>query len=161
MLLQTTLAVHTHTLGADGEGTLTTECLLVHALRGLEKYAEAKALGRVTLEKQRRTVGRDHKKTIISSGNLAVPLSEQGKYAEAAAEIERELLVSMTRLLGAEHKSTLIAANNLAVSFSQCGQKVEAGQLLHETLALARRALGQTHRVTQAPHLRALDLGAR
>ena len=76
-------------------------------------------------------------------------------------EIEREVLVQKTRLLSAEHESTLAAAINLAFSLSQCGQKAEAEQLLRETLALARRALGPTHERTLhvVRSLRAVELG--
>ena len=63
--------------------------------------------------------------------------------------VEREVLVSRTRMLGAEHESTLISACNLATSLFRCGQKTECAQMLRETLAVSRRALGPTHEVTQ------------
>ena len=88
--------------------------------------------------------GRVHCGTPAAAGNLAISLSEQGKYAEAA-RIERELLVLRTRLLGADHESTLRMASNPTVSLAQCGQKAEAEQILRGTLAVARRVLGPTH----------------
>ena len=54
----------------------------------------------------------------------------------------------MTRLLGAECEHTLISSSNLAFSLAQCGQKTEAEQIFRDTLALSRRELGQTHKVT-------------
>ena len=65
-----------------------------------------------TLEKQRRVFGRYHHGTIVTSGNLAVSLSGQGKCAEVM-EIGREVLVQKARLLGAEHDETMIPASNL------------------------------------------------
>ena len=61
---------------------------LVNALSLRREYADAEALGRVTLEKQLRIFGRDHRETLVSSGNLALSLAEQGKHTEAL-EIER------------------------------------------------------------------------
>ena len=68
------------------------------------------------------------------------------------AEMEREVLVQKTSLLGAEHEDTLTSASNLAASLSQCGLKTEADQLLRDTLARTRRALGPAHEVSQALH---------
>ena len=50
----------------------------------LGEYAEAEALCRSALEKRRRNLVRDHRDTLVSSGNLVVSLSEQGKHTEAA-----------------------------------------------------------------------------
>ena len=135
----------------DDQNTLVTNGLLVTALHRLGTCAEAEALGRRSLEKLRRVLGREHHN----------PLSQQGKYAEAA-EIQREVLVTTTRLLGAEHKNTLHTARHLGVSLSQCGQKTEAKQLLRETLALSLRALGPTHQNMQGllQEFRALSLTA-
>ena len=97
----------------------------------------------------RRGLGRDCHDTLNTSANLAVALRGQGKYAEAV-EIEREVLVQMTRLLGAEHSRMLTSATNLAVSISHGGKKMEleSEQILRDTLALARRALGLAHMQT-------------
>ena len=103
---------------------------------------------RGTLEKLWRVLVPDHRETLITSGNLAVSLSEQGKYADAA-EIEREVLVQRARLLGAEHEGALISAFNLVGSLPRCGQNMECEQILRGTLALARRAIGPTHELAQ------------
>ena len=157
-VLRPTLAMRTRTFGPDDAGTLTTEIHLVCALNSLGEYAEAEALGRGALEKQRRILGRDHRDTLIASANVAASLSEQGKHAEAT-EMMRELLVSLTRLLGAEHERTLASATNLAVLLARCGQDAEARQLFLDTLALSRRALGPTRQLTRKlmEHVRLLD----
>ena len=74
----------------------------------------------------RRISGRDHERRLTATANLAVSLLEQGKHADAA-EIQREVLVSLTRLLGADHEKTLITATNMATSLLYCGQKAEGG----------------------------------
>ena len=92
--------------------------------------------------------GRDHHKTLTSSGDLVASLSQQCKHAEAT-ELGCEVLASTTHLLGADHETTLILATNLAVSLLHCGQqKTEAEQLPRETLAMCRRVLGPTHKHT-------------
>ena len=57
MLLRTTLAVQTSTVGPDERDTLATKGHLISALGRLGLHAEAQALGRGILEKQRRTLG--------------------------------------------------------------------------------------------------------
>ena len=86
----------------------------------------------------------------------------QGKYT-GAAEIEREVLVSLSRLLGAEHEETLISASNLAVSLSNSGHEMECEKALRETLALSRRVHSPTHEIAQhlLQGLRAIGLAAR
>ena len=98
-LLRTTLAAWTRAFGPDDQGTLAAENHLASALNSLGECAEAEALCLGTLEKMRRVLGRDHRHTLTT---LANSLSKQGKHV-AAAEIERELLVSTTHLLGAEY----------------------------------------------------------
>ena len=88
------LAARTHTLGVEDKVALTTEKTLASALLDLGEYAEAEALGRGTLAKRRRVLGRDHRDTLNSPINLAYSLSWQGKHSEAA-EIEREVYVSI------------------------------------------------------------------
>ena len=79
----------------------------------------------------RRVLGRDHRNTLILSGNLAASLLRQGDYAEAL-EIQHEVIVQQTRLLGAEHESTLTLAVNLVVPLRECGKKTECEQRLRD-----------------------------
>ena len=83
VLLRTTLAAQTRTVGADDEFTIATETHLINVLLRLRKCAEAEALCRGSLEKQRRVLSRDHRETLTTLCNLATSLSEQGKYAES------------------------------------------------------------------------------
>jgi hypothetical protein len=50
---------------------------------------------------------------LAAAGNLAISLSDQGKYDDAAA-MESEVLAVQKRVLGEEHPSTLGTAGNLA-----------------------------------------------
>ena len=63
MLLRTMLAARTRTNGPGDEGTPATEAILVNVLHRLENHAEAEALGRNALEKQRRILERGHRNT--------------------------------------------------------------------------------------------------
>ena len=60
-----------------------------------------------------RVHGAEHPDTLTSAGNLAMSLSDQGKYADAE-RIEREVHEVEKRVLGAEHPATLTSASNLA-----------------------------------------------
>ena len=75
--------------------------LLVGALLRLGEHAEAEALGRETLEKRCRVLGRDHFDALTASANLAVSLSAQGKLAKAV-EIERGVIAQAIRLLSVQ-----------------------------------------------------------
>ena len=81
-------------------------CRRFALLRRVRKKRRHLADARTT---KMRVLGRDHRDTLVTTGNLAISLSGQGKHAEAA-EIEREILIQRTRLLGAEHESTLMSA---------------------------------------------------
>ncbi len=72
---------------------------------------------RELLEGQRRVLGAEHPDTLLTMGNLAISLREQGKY-EKAAQMQRELLEGQRRVLGAEHPDTLLTMGNLANSLS-------------------------------------------
>ena len=145
--LRTTFAAKIRTPGADNPQAFATESLLVSVLPSLGAFVEAEVMCRGALEMMQRTLGREHNDTLVTSANLATSLSEQGKYA-GATEIGREVIVSRTHVPDAEHEGALVPASNLVVLLSQCGQKMEAGQLFRQTLALARRALGPTHKLT-------------
>ena len=83
MLLRTTLAALTCAVGPDDKGTLAIENCFVNALNRLGEYAEAEALDRGTLEKQRHVLARDHRETLFLIGNSADSLKQQGKHTEA------------------------------------------------------------------------------
>ncbi len=61
---------------------------------------------------RKRVLGAEHPDTLTSASNLAVSLSRQGKYAEAARMLQATLL-SCQRVLGLTHLATLQIARNL------------------------------------------------
>ena len=70
--------------------------------------------GRELLGKERRILGRDHRDTLITSGNLAASLSKPGKHAGVTV-VGCEVLFQKTILFGAEHDQTMLSVSNLAV----------------------------------------------
>ncbi len=108
---------------------------------------------------QKRVLGAEHPETLTSANNLAMSLSDQGKYAEAE-QIQREVLAVRKRVLGAEHPDTLASASNLGVFISHQGKYAEAELMLHAALASRQRVLGPAHpstlgTATSLEHVRA------
>ncbi len=64
-----------------------------------------------------RVHGAEDPSTLTTASNLALCLSNQGKYADAE-QINREVHEVEKRVLGTEHPSTLTSAGNLAMSLS-------------------------------------------
>ena len=79
---------------------------------------------REVLEVRKRVLGPEHTDTLTTSDNLAISLSEQGKYAEAE-QMQREVHAVQKRVLGAKHPHTLMTARNLAASRAEQGRHVE------------------------------------
>ena len=70
----------------------------------------------------------DDDERLDAAGNLAVSLSDQGKFDEAE-KMQREVLAVRKRVLGAEHPDTLSTAVNLAASLKRQGKHDEQGSL--------------------------------
>ena len=66
MLLRTTLAALTRMTGVDNVDTLVTQGSLINALLTPGEYADAETLGRGTLDKMRRILGRGRSETITT-----------------------------------------------------------------------------------------------
>jgi hypothetical protein len=73
-------------------------------------------------------LGAEHPDTLKSINNLAVDLSQQGRYEEAEA-LDRQALAGRQRVLGAEHPDTLMSLNNLAGDLRRQGRYEEAEAL--------------------------------
>ena len=90
--------------------------------------------------------------------NLALLLREQGRTAEAAAQM-RLLVAAFRDTLGAGHPTTLAAVDNLAVALDELGRLGEAAALKREAVAGFRAAVGPAHPDTLiAAHNLALTL---
>jgi tetratricopeptide (TPR) repeat protein len=75
--------------------------------------------------------------TLTSMNNLAVSLSDRGKY-EQAEEIHRQTLRLHEKVLGKEHPDTLPSMNNLAEVLREQGKYEQAEEMHRETLRLKR-----------------------
>ena len=62
--------------------------------------------------------------------------------------IERDVYSGRLKLLGEEDRATLLAAGNYAVSLKTLEHFEEAKALLRKTMPVARRVLGEAHRLT-------------
>jgi hypothetical protein len=90
--------------------------------------------------------------------NLAVAYGDLGRQ-ERALEIERDVYSGHLRLGGEEHEGTVRAALNYASTLIGLDRFEEARSLLRRTIPVARRTLGEGHRLTlsmQRSYARAL-----
>jgi tetratricopeptide (TPR) repeat protein len=76
--------------------------------------------------------------------NLALVLSDQGKY-EQAEEIHRQILELRETILGEEHPDTLTSMNNLALGLSNQGEYEQAEEMHRQELELCETVLGKDH----------------
>ena len=79
--------------------------------------------------------------------NLAMTYGELG-HPEKALRMERDVYSVRLKLNGEEHAGTLRAANNYATSLLQLQRFEEARSVLRKTMPVARRVLGDDHRIT-------------
>jgi tetratricopeptide (TPR) repeat protein len=89
-------------------------------------------------------LGREHHGTLASMNNLALVLSDQGKY-ERAEETQRQVLGLCETVLGKEHPHTLTSMDNLAVVLGSQGKYEEAEEIYRQALRLEETVLGKEH----------------
>jgi tetratricopeptide (TPR) repeat protein len=80
------------------------------------------------LELNEEVLGKENPLTLTSMSNLALALSNQGKYDEAEP-ICRQTLALQEKVLGKEHPNTLLSMNNLALLLKTQGKYDEAEKL--------------------------------
>ena len=80
------------------------------------------------LDLRERVLGKEHPNTLLSMGNLALVLSNQGKYQQAE-EMNRRTLELRERVLGKEHPDALSSMNNLASVLSNQGKYKQAEEM--------------------------------
>lgn len=80
------------------------------------------------LELNEKVLGKENPLTLTSMNNLALALSNQGKYDEAEP-IYRQTLALREKVLGKEHPNTLISMKNLALLLKSQGKNDEAEKL--------------------------------
>jgi hypothetical protein len=116
------------------------------------KYGPALLLEALRLERRALTIkqaalGEEHPSTLISMGNLATTLWQQGDLPGARLLQEQTLAIKQAAL-GEEHPSTLTSMNNLATTLRQQGDLPGARLLQEKTLDICRRVLGEEHPAT-------------
>lgn len=110
-------------------------------LAGQEKYAEAAKICKEVLEKQEKTLGRDHPETLFTRNELASYLAKMGKINEAL-DLATENLEKRISLLGPEHPAALIGRNNLASYLAKKGRYQDAIKLTEQNLEVRTRLFG-------------------
>ena len=96
------------------------------------------------LELNEEVLGKENPLTVISMNNLAVMLSNQGKYDEAERIYPQALALS-EKVLGKDHPDTLSSMNNLAGLLKNQGKYDEAEPVYRQTLALREKVLAKEH----------------
>ncbi|TRX92952.1 hypothetical protein FHL15_006090 [Xylaria flabelliformis] len=110
----------------------------------LGKFSAGEKLYRHTLEQTKNMPGRDYPTARILN-NLAVILSNQGRYEEAE-EVCRQALELSKEVLGIKHPETLVFMNNLAGIFAKTPEKQgEAEEVCRQALELNKEVLGIKH----------------
>ena len=119
-----------HTVRKTGDGGI---CALAEPL----EYSQA-------LEANRRVLGDDHPKTLVSLNNMGHLLRSMGQPAKAEPYY-REALEGARRVLGDDHPKTLISLNNMGCVLQDMGKYAEAEPYYREALEGDRRILGDDH----------------
>ncbi|MEX1310781.1 MAG: serine/threonine-protein kinase [Candidatus Sulfomarinibacteraceae bacterium] len=112
--------------------------------RDLGELEEAETQHRRALEISRRTLGDDHRETLIAMNNLGLSLHKRGKHEEAEP-LYREALSGMRRLLGDDDRETLTVVGNLGQLIYNTGRLDEAEPYHIEALEGCRRVEGPEH----------------
>ncbi|WP_290649023.1 tetratricopeptide repeat protein [Aquisalimonas sp.] len=107
-------------------------------------YRDAERFYRQQSEGYTRLLGEEHPDTLISMGNLAGTLRDQGDLAGARA-LQEQVLDAYRRVLGEEHPDTLSLMGNLAQTLQDLGDLADARALHEQVLAARRRVLGEEH----------------
>jgi len=94
-----------------------------------------------------RRLGASEEDMLQTQANLAITHAQLG-HLDKALSMERDVYSGRLKLQGEEHTKTLEAANNYAASLKDLRRFEEAKALLRKTMPLARRVLGNDHRIT-------------
>jgi len=104
-------------------------------------FSQAQTLFTRALNLQRTVLGPDDPQTLTSLNRMAVLLTEEGNYPEAA-KLQREAFAARTRVLGPEHPDTIASMAQLATVLTLQGQNAEGVKMKRDAFAISRRVLG-------------------
>ena len=120
--------------------------VLGRSLFEAEHFADALSVQEAELSMLRR-LGVPENNILLAQNYLASTYKQLGR-SEEALRIERDVYFGWLKLNGEEHEDTLIAALNYTNSLSKLKRFKESKSLLRRTTPVARRALGEGHRLT-------------
>lgn len=128
------------TLGSEHDISLTVAAELAGLYTVLQKYGDAEALYKKTLEIRLRRNGEDHLNTRIIAANLAALYARMGRHEEALVRL-RELYAGELRIGGEAAPRTLNIAHNIGTSLAALERWPEALEWQSRTLELSRKTL--------------------
>ncbi|KAJ6459228.1 hypothetical protein C8R45DRAFT_942253 [Mycena sanguinolenta] len=108
------------------------------------RHAEAKELGIIEVENQRKLYGEDGLDTLRAIDNLADTYCKLGQFKEAE-KLQVEVLEKWRRLLGEDDLHTVTAMNNLANTYDELDEFEEAEKLKVIVLEKRKKLLGDDH----------------
>ena len=109
----------------------------------LSSFAEAM----VTASAARSMAFAAEERILVTKSCLAITYAELG-HLEKALSMERDIYFGRLKLDGRDNQETLRAANNYALSLVRLQRFEAARSLLPKTIPVARRVLGEGHRLT-------------
>ena len=111
------------------------------------KYEKAEPLFKKVLDTQQKTLGFDHRDTIITTNNLGLLYYNKGDFKEA--EIFYKTAIEGSKLInGDDHPSTLTFNGNLALLLTNQALYDKAELLYKSVLEIQERTLGTNHKNT-------------
>jgi hypothetical protein len=109
-------------------------------------YEDALPVKEAELAMKRR-IGASEASILVAQANLSSTYHMLGR-PERALSMRQDVYSGRLKLCGEEHTETLLAANNCAASLNQLRRFEEARALLHKTIPVARRVLGDSNDTT-------------
>ena len=119
---------------------------LGNGLSAAEHHEDALSVNEAELSMERR-LGASEDDLLAAQTNLAGIYAELGHH-EKAQSMERDVYSARLRLDGEDDEKTLRAATNYGSSLRDQRLFEEAKSLLRKTIPVARRVLGEGHRIT-------------
>ena len=113
------------------------------ALSAAGHHAEALSVKETELAMMRR-LRASEENVLAAQGNLASTYDMVGRNQQAL-QMRRDIYSGYIKLEGEEHLQTLVAAENYTMSLINLERFEEAKVLMHKTIPVARRVLGENH----------------
>jgi tetratricopeptide (TPR) repeat protein len=115
----------------------------------LGRYEESEALLRKTLEGRQKLLGPEHDGTLMTVGEMAGVIGQQGRHGEAEQQF-RDLVEMRERISGPDHPRTRSALRGHGLELMALGRYDEANEQLTLALDRQQRLEGDTHPDTLA-----------